>query len=171
MEERPLTYFQRLQKIKLNLLPKEAVAKPKKYLKKVSDKRADENKKKDGDTELDKWFVAKRKQCKGVCFLCGGSTLKNNDAEYRRSIHHLLDKRKGMFPSVSTHEDNWIEVCYYGNSCHTQIHNGKITWEFIFDSKEGEIIKEKLFNVLPMVAPEERKHKLYSRLEKLIYTN
>jgi hypothetical protein len=169
MSNEPLSYFQRLQKIKLNQLPKEAVAKKKKPLKKVSDKMAAENKMATGDNALDLWFDKKRKQCKGVCFLCGGSTLKSNDDEYRRSIHHLLDKRKGMFPSVSTHEDNWLEVCFYGNSCHTNIHNGKITWELLKDSKEWDVIKEKLLNILPMVAESEKKNKLYDKLLNLVY--
>ncbi len=164
------SYFQRLQKIKLNQLPKEAVAKPKKAIAKMSvKKKAELAVAKGSDSELDLWFVAQRKKMKGVCFLCGGKSEKDNDETYRRSIHHLLDKRKNMFPSVATHEDNGLEVCFYGNSCHTNIHNGKITWELLFDSKEGEVIKDKLLNILPMVAESERKNKLYNKLIKLVY--
>lgn len=124
------------------------------------------------DSELDLFFEAMRKKMKGVCLFCGGKTEKDNDETYRRSIAHLLPKRpvdKGGFPSVAINENNWIELCHFGNSCHTNFDNGKITWEFLFDSKEGEILKEKLLLVLPAVAPNERKNKLYNRLIELVY--
>ncbi len=119
---------------------------------------------------MDLWFEKKRKECTGKCFLCGGKSEKQNDETYRRSIHHLLDKRKTMFPSVSVHDDNWIEVCFYGNSCHQNIHGGKITWELLKDSKEWDVIKEKLLNILPMVDEKEKKNKLYDKLLKLVYS-
>jgi len=159
-----------LQKIKLGQLPKEAVAKKKKPLKKVSDKKAAEMKaNKGGDSELDLWFVAKRKELKGHCLFCNGKTEKENDEMYRCSVAHLLAKNKNAFPSVATHPDNYIELCHFNNSCHTNFDNGKITWEFLKDSKEWDTIKEKLLNILPTVAEEERKNKLYSKLNTLVY--
>lgn len=141
----------------------------------VSEKRAaklKEQKEAGGDNEMDLFFEAMRKRMKGVCLFCGGKSEKHNDETYRCSIGHLLPKRpvnQGGFPSVGTVEENWIELCYYQNSCHTNFDSGKITWEFIKDSKEWEIIKEKLLFVLPLVADEERKHKLYSKLTTLVY--
>lgn len=169
-----MSYFERLQKIKLGQLPKEAVAKPKKGINKVSAKKAAEDKAKKesgGDNEMDLFFVAMRKKMKGVCLFCNSKTEKDNDETYRRSIAHLLAKNKNAFPSVAIHPDNWIELCFHNNSCHTNFDNGKITWEFIKDSKEWDIIKEKLLNVLPMVAENERKNKLYDKLMKLVYKN
>lgn len=166
-----LTYFQRLQKIKLDKLPKEAVAKPRKPLNKVSPKTKEKEKAlKDskGDGALDLWFEERRKEMKGKCQLCGGKTEKSNNETYRRSIHHLLDKRKGMFPSLATHQSNWIEVCFWGNSCHTNLHNGTITFELLKDSKEWVIIKPKLQLLLPLCNEEEKKLKLYSKLIELI---
>lgn len=165
------SYFNRLHKIKLGQLPKEAVAKPKKPLKKVSDKKAAELKvAKGSDSELDLWFVAKRKEMVGRCLFCNQKTEKDNDDTYRRSIAHLLPKNKSVgFPSVATHPDNYIELCFHNNSCHTNLDSGKITWEFIKDSKEWDVIKEKLLNILPMVAENERKNKLYDKLLKLCY--
>jgi len=87
----------------------------------------------------------------------------------RASVAHLFPKRpidKGGFPSVGTHEDNWIELCW---SCHTSFDKGKPSWLMLKDSKEWDVISEKLLNVMPMIAMEERKNKLYSQIEALLY--
>ncbi len=155
---------------KNGLLPKMVFAKPKKPLKKVSDKKAAEMKANKGsDSELDLWFVAKRKELKGYCLFCNGKTEKENDETYRCSVAHLLPKNASGFPSVAVHPDNFIELCFHGNSCHTNFDNAKITWEFLKDSKEWDVIKDKLINILPMVAENERKNKLYDKLLKLVY--
>lgn len=152
------------------------LAEKKKYvIPKVSEKRKAKEKAEKGlkgDSGLDKWFEEMRKRMTGKCLFCGGKTEKSNDDTYRRSIAHLLPKRsvnKGGFPSVSTHEENWIELCFYGNSCHTNFDSGMITWEFLKDSKEWDIIQEKLFTLLPLIPEEERKHKLYSIIQELVY--
>ena len=168
-----MDYRERLNLIKLGLAEKTTGPKPKKPLKKVSDKKKQEDKNKaKGRTELDLFFEAMRKKMTGKCLFCGGKTEKSNDETCRNSIAHLLPKRKveyGGFPSVATNENNWIELCYYGNSCHTNFDNGKITWEFLRDSKEWDVIEQKLLEVLPQVAEQERKNKLYGRLIELIY--
>lgn len=194
-EDQQLPYSERLRLIKLGLLPKETGAKAKKPIKKVSDKRAAELKaikEKGGDSELDIFFDEMLNRCTGKCLFCGGKTkdmkfyriedetksLEANQKAWEKEekklkkipIAHLFPKRpieKGGFPSVATHEDNWIELCW---SCHTSFDGGKITWLFLKDSKEWDIIKEKLLNVLPVVAIEERKNKLYTLLEKLVYS-
>jgi hypothetical protein len=165
------SYFNRLQKIKLGQLPKEAVAKKKKPIAKIGKKKLEEMKvNKGSDSELDLWFVAKRKEMVGRCLFCNQKTEKENDETYRRSIAHLLPKNKNAFPSVATHDSNFIELCFHNNSCHTNFDNGKITWEFIKDSHEWSVIKEKLLNILPMVSEPERKNKLYDKLIKLVYS-
>ena len=158
-----LSYHDRLKLIKLGQLPKEAVAKSKKAIPKKSQKKIREETeikayREKGLTPLDKWFEERRKEMTGKCVLCGGKTEKHNDATYKRSIHHLFDKRKNMFPSVALHPDNFLEVCFYGNSCHTNIHNGTITWELLKDSAEWSIIKEKFTRIYPYIAVEERKN-------------
>lgn len=198
-EEQPiLTYFQRLQLIKQGRLPKEAVKKEKKPMKRMSDKKAaelKEQKEKGTDSELDLFFDKMVKRCKGKCLFCGGKTTaidtkfwrddnekwsqEANDKKHERTIEtmkrasvaHLLPKRsieKGGFPSVATNEDNWIELCW---NCHTSFDKNKITWLMLKDSKEWDILKEKLLNVLPVVVIEERANKIYSELEKLVYGN
>lgn len=198
MSEEQMPYRERLALIRQGLAPKTTGAKPKKSIPKKSAKRLAEEKEerlKGTDSEMDLFFDAMLKRCTGKCLFCNGKTTavdasfwrddnpqwseeanqksheRQIEAMRRASVAHLLPKRpvdKGGFPSVGTNEFNWIELCW---SCHTQFDSGKITWEFIFDSKEGEIIKEKLLNVLPLVSEEERKHKLYSRIEKLVYSN
>lgn len=189
-------YMEDRLKRKNGILPPLPTKKPPKQLKKISDKKrlADaEEKNRGSDSELDLFFDAMLKKCSGHCLFCNSKTTaidpkfwrddnpkwseEANDRKHERSVEamkrasiaHLLPKReidKGGFPSVGTHEDNWIELCW---QCHHDLDHGKITWEFIFDSKERDVIKEKLINVLPMVAPEEQKHKLYSKLVELTY--
>lgn len=119
------------------------------------------------DGEMDLFFKSMRKQMTGRCLFCGGKTQKPDDETFHFSLAHLLPK--SVFKSVSINADNIIELCFYGDSCHTNFDNGKITWEFIKDSAEWGFIKEKLLNVLPLVAQEERKVKIYSKLEELVY--
>jgi len=138
---------------------------------KVSPKKQreiEEGKKRGGDSEMDLFFRSLRKGMKNKCLFCGGPTMKGDDEKFHFSLAHLLPKK--IFKSVATNPDCIIELCFYNNSCHTNFDNGMITWEFIKDSKEWEIIKEKLLNVLPLVSLEERKHKLYGKLNDLVYS-
>lgn len=127
---------------------------------KVSEKRKKKmaEEAKSGDSKLDSWFEARRKEMVGKCALCGGKTEKANDETYRNSIHHIFEKRQNMFPSVSTHVDNWLEVCFYGNSCHANIHGGMITWELLHDSHEWKTIVEKFKKVFPYMLESEHKN-------------
>jgi hypothetical protein len=137
---------------------------------KVSKKRAAkiaEQKLSGTDSEMDLFFKANRSKMKGRCLFCNGDTMKKDDKKFHFSLAHLLPK--SIFKSVATHPDILIELCFFGESCHSNFDSGKITWEFIKDSKEWDIIKEKLLNVLPAVAIEERKNKLYSKLQQLVY--
>lgn len=165
MIEAPASYFERMKLIKLGLLPKEAVAKPKKPLRNKSLKvQAEEAAAKKAasvegvDNKQDIWFAEKRKEMTGRCVFCGGKTEKNNDVTYRNSVAHLLAKRKSMFPSVATHPDNWLELCFYGNSCHTNFDNSIIAWELLADSNEWKIIVDKFKLIFPSIAPEEHKN-------------
>jgi hypothetical protein len=136
-------------------------------IKKVSDKRAakiKEQKEAGTDNEADQFFNAMRKRCKCKCFFCGAPTTSKNEELWRIAIAHLLPKAR--FISVATHEQNWIELCW---SCHTDFDSAKISWQFIYDSAEWLLIKEKLLEVLPLVDENERSNKLYSKLINLVY--
>lgn len=119
------------------------------------------------DDSVYTFFTELRPKMTGKCLFCTGKSEKKNDDTFHFSLAHLLPK--ASFPSVAIHPDNIIELCYYGESCHAQFDNGKITWEFLFDSHEWPVIKDKLLKVLPMVAANERSQKLYSKLYELIY--
>jgi len=161
-------YLEDRNKRKLGLLPKMEFKKQKKPMKKVSDKRAAELKDGiSGDSEMDVFFASLRRSMTGKCLFCGGDTMKKDDDKFHFSLAHLLPK--AVFKSVATHPDICIELCFFGESCHTNFDTGMITWEFIKDSKEWDIIKEKLLNILPMVSESERKNKLYDKLNKLVY--
>jgi len=137
---------------------------------KVSAKKAKqiaEEKKAGTDGAMDLFFTDRRRTMTGKCLFCRGKTQRNDDETFHFSLAHLLPK--AIFKSVAAHPDNIIELCFYGESCHTNFDQGKITWEFIKDSAEWSVIKEKLLNVLPAVAEEERGHKLYGKLTNLVY--
>lgn len=165
-------YQKQLSLIRQGLAPKTTGPKKPKPIAKISPKKKAEiaaEKAKGGDSEMDLFFQSLRKGMKNKCLFCGGPTMKADDEKFHFSLAHLMPK--AIFKSVATHPDIIIELCFYGNSCHTNFDNGKITWEFIKDSKEWEIIKEKLLSVLPLVAEEERKNKLYRKLTELVYNN
>lgn len=154
-----IPYRLRLAAIRNGLAEKTTKAKEKKPIAKQSEKKKAEVKaiKGQGETPLDMWFEQRREEMTGKCVLCGGTTERYSDNTYRNSIHHIFEKRSEMFPSVSLNEDNWLEVCFWGNSCHTNIHNGTITWELLYDSAEWPMIWNKIQKVYPFIALEERK--------------
>lgn len=97
------------------------------------------------DTRMDKWFIEGREVMTGVCLFCGGKTEKENDVTYRNSEAHLFPKRKNMFPSIALHPENRIELCFFGNSCHTNFDNHIITFEDVknnFPEAWKEIIRK-----------------------------
>lgn len=108
------------------------------WLKQISDKkraRLAEGKKTGSDEAMDKWFLERRAEMTGICIFCKGKTEKDNDGNrevsddgtikirrdisYRNSAAHLFPKRKNMFPSIALHPENCLELCFFGNSCHT----------------------------------------------------
>ncbi len=77
------------------------------------------------NAELDRWFKARRGEMKGFCDNCGKPSCKNDDKYYKFSIAHILPK--AYVKSVATHEKNWLELCFWGDSsCHTQMDNNML---------------------------------------------
>lgn len=151
----------------LSRLQRARTSKPKKVYegpKAMSDKKkaeiAEEKKalEEGGDPTVEQWFQERRMEMTGKCFFCGGKTEKWNDELFRASLHHLFEKNDNAFQSVKTHPDNCIEVCHYGNSCHSNLHNGNITWEIMIDSAEWPIILEKVRRIVPYIASIELRH-------------
>lgn len=71
--------------------------------------------------DLASWFEDRRKEMTGRCLHCGGISCKDNDKYFKFSIAHILPKR--LFASVATHPLNWVELCFWSNSCHTNFDN------------------------------------------------
>ena len=128
-----LSYFERMKLIKLDQLPKEAVAKAKKPIKKVSDKRSAENNlaKEVGESEQNKWFKAREKDIidsGSVCWETGEHIPK---AYYRHATAHIFPK--SIFPSVATHPLNFV-VLSPSNGMHDR-----------FDRSVDDLKKMKVF--------------------------
>ena len=168
MSEETMPYFRRMQQIKLGLLPPEAVAKERKPLKKVSDKRKKENeeaKERGGDNEMDKFFERNRKKMVGLCQCgCSQKSQKNDDTFYRGCISHVFPKR--IFKSIATNDLNWVERAMFGG-CHSVMDDTSMDrWVNFAD---WEDIKERFHELAPLLTDEERATKFYTHLEKLIY--
>lgn len=102
--------------------------------------------------ELNAWFLLKDFEAKGVCDNCGGKTCKGDKKYYKYSIAHLLPK--AYFPSVATHPDNWLELCFFGNSCHTQMDNKMLD---LIDMNCWDLIVTKFQKIYPFIAKNEKK--------------
>lgn len=120
-----MTHQQKLSLIKNGLMEKECKAKPKKPLKKISDKKAAENKsqkEKKGESGLDKYFDYHTKHSVPKCENCGMEAKwllepqedekkqKMYELMWRASQAHVLKKKDGIggFPSVSTSLTNHL---------------------------------------------------------------
>ena len=105
----------------------------------------------EGTAELQRWFEDRHKEMKGKCQHCLGKTEKGKGT-YKCSIAHIFPK--AHFKSVATHPDNWIELCFYGNSCHTNLDNYSLDISELncFD----EVIR-KVVAIYPNIAISERR--------------
>lgn len=102
--------------------------------------------------KLDVWFREVRKRMTGVCENCGGKSCRDNDKEYKRSIAHILPK--AYFKSIATHPENFLELCFYGNSCHTNFDNKMID---LIDMNCFDQIINKLVKIYPFIAADEKR--------------
>jgi hypothetical protein len=145
-----------IQKLKENAnLPKEKKVYriPKQSKKKLAaievEKQAKIDNKPTGSLELQRWFLDRRKEMKGFCQHCGGKTEKDTD-NFRCSIAHILEK--STVKSVATHPSNWLELCFYGNSCHTNLDNKMLD---IMDLNCFDDVIEKVTVMYPSIAQSE----------------
>jgi hypothetical protein len=107
-------------------------ANPRTPIKKISEKRLariEGGEQMDADFELptaqhgaalERWFNDRHKEMTGRCMHCGGKSSKGTPM-YKCSIAHILPK--AYFKSVATHPLNWVELCFWGQSCHTNFDN------------------------------------------------
>lgn len=103
--------------------------------------------------ELTRWFEDRRKEMTGRCIHCGGISCKDSDQYFKFSIAHILPKR--LFKSVATHPLNWIELCFWNNSCHANYDNNilDITELNCFDT-----VIERFVAMYPSIDKKERKY-------------
>lgn len=106
----------------------------------------------DKHNALDVWFKARRSEMTGFCANCGGKSCRDDDKYYKFSIAHLVPK--SHFKSVATHPDNWLELCHFGNSCHTNLDNNMIdlTELSCFDT-----VIQKFVKIYPHIAQDEKR--------------
>jgi len=168
-------YFNRFRLIKLGQLPPEAVKKEKKPLKKVSDKKAAEDKEAkvllgEDETLKEKWFKNRRKEMVGTCQCgCAMPSSKYDDKNFRSSICHIFPQR--LFPSIQFHHLNWVERKFWAthdtSACHTNMDNKSMDlWPRFADWDD---IKSKYHELVPLLTDEERKNKFFNHLTFLVY--
>lgn len=98
---------------------------------------------------LERWFKDRQKEMTGRCMNCGGKT-EAHTKMYKCSIAHILPK--AYFKSVATNEDNWLELCFYGNSCHSQMDNKMLD---LIDMNCFDTIIQKFTKIYPHIAKDE----------------
>lgn len=101
--------------------------------------------------ELDRWFKDRQKEMTGRCLHCNGKTEAYTKL-FKCSIAHILPK--AYFKSVATHPDNWIELCFYGKSCHTNLDNHIID---LMELNCFDTIIQKFVRIYPFIAPDEKR--------------
>lgn len=103
--------------------PRKPIAK--KSAKKLKQEAEEKKSKKDPAAAKERWFQEQRKVMTGKCANCGKPSCKDSDEYFRFSIAHIL--AKAYFKSVATNDNNWIELCFWGeNSCHSQMDNNML---------------------------------------------
>ena len=150
-----LSYFQRMQKIKLGLLPKEAGPKPKKRIAPISEKKKKELKEaKDvvtGETELVKWFKLQMRMMPQSCEETG---LKLETGIYKyaiMSICHILPK--STCKSVALHPLNRM---FFNVDFHHKF--DAMSWEERKKLGCWIVIQERLIMMWPDLDPSEYRH-------------
>jgi len=106
-----------------------------------------------GSADLKRWFEERRKEMTGRCLHCQGKSCKDSDEYFKFSIAHILPKR--LFKSVATHHLNWIELCFWGNSCHTNLDNNALD---LTDLNCFDTVIQRFVAMYPSIDKSERKY-------------
>lgn len=115
--------------------------------------------------DKEKWFRLIRINLTGTCQCgCGNPSSKKDDKYFRFSCCHLFPKKD--FHSIKYHPLNYVERAFWGG-CHTNLdEQGMDKWVNMADWDD---IKEKFYELAPLLTDEERSFKFYAQLEKLVY--
>lgn len=106
-----------------------------------------------GSAELTRWFKERREEMTGICANCGNISCRDSEDYFKFSIAHILPKN--IFKSVATHRLNWIELCFWGNSCHTNMDNKTLD---IMDLNCFAIVIERFVAMYPDIDKKERRY-------------
>jgi hypothetical protein len=106
-----------------------------------------------GTAELNRWFEERRAEMTGFCKHCGGKTSKDSEQYYKFCIAHILPKR--IFKSVSTNPNNWVELCFFGKSCHTNLDNNMLD---IIDLNCFDLVIQRFVAMYPAIDAKERRY-------------
>lgn len=127
----------------------------------------------DGDTFMQKWHKARRREMTGTCQCgCGETSQKYDDIWFRSSAAHIFPVRD--FESVMYNPLNWVERRFWAglagtSACHSNMDDTSMhRWPNFADWDD---IKEKFYILAPLLTDEERATNFYTRLEKLVYGN
>jgi len=138
---------------------------PKKSKKKIEQEARERDERGNGDTLMEQWFKARRKELTGTCQCgCGKPSQKKDDTLFRGSCCHVFPK--STFESVMYHPLNCIERAMFGG-CHARLDEGGLDkWPHMADWDD---IKERFHVLSPLLTDKERSTKFYSKLESLVY--
>lgn len=162
-----LSYLEKRNQMKLNGKPvaeKKRYKIPPKSAKKIAAEKKEREERKNIDSNLEKWFKARRKELTGMCKCgCGNSSSKHDDDHFRASCCHILPK--AIFESVALHPLNCIELNFW-DGCHTNFDTmGLDRWPNMQCWNEIRIKVTAMDNLL---TKEEKAHKFYKQLNALI---
>jgi hypothetical protein len=138
-------------KIPKELRHKKPIAK--KSAKKIGQEKEEKAQRVGGGSELDRWFKERRKEMTGLCAHCGDKSCKDSDQYYKFSIAHILPKN--LFKSVKTHPQNWIELCFWNKSHHTNFDNKTLD---IMELNCFDAVIKRFVAMYPDIAPKESKY-------------
>lgn len=106
-----------------------------------------------GGADLKRWFEDRRKELTGICAHCGGRSCKDSDKYWKFSIAHILPKN--LFKSVATHPLNYIELCFFNQSCHSNFDNKTLD---IMDLNCFDIVITRFVAMYPSIDQKERRY-------------
>lgn len=150
-----LEEIQRIKSEAGQINPKKVYAIPKQSKKKIAQIKAEKEamieNKPTGSLELQRWFLDRRKEMTGICQHCGGKTEKDTD-NFRCSIAHIMPK--AYVKSLATHPLNWIELCFYNQSCHQNFDNKMLD---ILDLNCLDTVIERVVAMYPSIDEKEKR--------------
>lgn len=135
-------------------------------VKKAKQEREEKKLQGDEDSNLQKWFKARRREMVGTCQCgCAMPSQKNDEMYFRHSAAHIFPK--ATFISIMYHPLNFVERRFWGG-CHTNMdERGLDLWPNMAD---WEDIKEKFHELAPLLTEEERATKFYTKLSGLVFS-